>query len=262
MKYYLQSHIVKKGETLKQIAEIYQVPDIEILKHFHYQNVSRDGNHLGTTLLAGQEIFIPDKKDIQEILFKRKRNLNERQQKDQNGLLLPNFHEINQTYTIDIKDIIRDKVNHTEFEILIQYQDKNELNYIFRLSKNNILLNGQKPDLKLYDLALECSSILSHVKVEIDYKGEISGIHNYRKILDKWKNFQQNIHQKYEDELSLNYINEINEILQDREILLEYFRKDIFLQFYFLFILKIIWLENLKMKAGLYMMKFSMKTNT
>lgn len=237
MSFYLKCHIVKKGETLKQIAELYEIPDIELLKYFHYQHAPKDSNHLGTTLFAGQEIFIPDTDDIRTISEKRSFNieLNNIKNQDQikNGNLIPDFRAIDHMYIVEIKDISETKTDHTQFEILLQYVDKNESHYIFKFRKEKILLNGESPELKVYNLASKCTSLFFDVEVGIDKNGLLSHIHNYREIYSKWKTLKQNLCKLYEDALSQQYIDEINTVIENRDILVFYMRKEIFLQFYF-----------------------------
>lgn len=237
MSFYLKCHIVKKGETLKQIAELYEIPDIELLKYFYYQHAPKDSNHLGTTLFAGQEIFIPDKDDIRTILEKRNLNIELNNIKNQdlikNGNLTPGFRAIDHTYIVEIKDISETKTDHTQFEVLLRYVDKNDSHYIFKFRKEKILLNGESPDLKVYNLASKCTSLFCDVEVGIDKNGLLTHIHNYGELYSKWKTLQQNLCNLYEDTLSRQYIDEINTVIENRDLLVFYMGKEIFLQFYF-----------------------------
>ncbi|MEI7488072.1 MAG: LysM peptidoglycan-binding domain-containing protein, partial [Chryseobacterium sp.] len=126
MKLFLRHHIVKKGETLEQIAALYNVPSVEILKYYHYKNVPKDSNHIGHTLFEGQEIFVPESNDIEQILLERKQALENRLEQSnsliKNSSLLPNFTGIDHTYKVKITDFNEDNIeNETEFEIDIQY---------------------------------------------------------------------------------------------------------------------------------------------
>lgn len=240
MKFFLQSHIVKKGETLEQIVALYNVPDIELLKYYHYQNVPKDSNHIGHTLFEEQEIFVPDQKDIEEILLKRKQNLEDKLQKSysflNNSVLLPNFSRIDHTYKvriIDFKENNSESEALTEFEISLHYLGIEEQLHIFRFNKKSFLINGEAPDMKVYELALECSSILFNAELGIDIHGKMISIHNYKFILTNWKQNKQKLLQKYEDINSVNYINEMAETVENKELFQEYFSRDLFLQFYF-----------------------------
>lgn len=236
MSFYLKCHVVKKGETLKQIAELYEIPDIELLKYFHYQHAPKDGNHLGTSLFAGQEIFIPDQEDIRTILEKRNFNITLNNIKHQdlikNGNLVPDFRAIDHAYIVEIKDISETKTDHTQFEVLLRYVDKSDSHYIFKFRKEKFLLNGESPDLKVYDLTSKCTSLFYDAEVGIDKNGLLSHIHNYRELYSKWKTLQQNLCNLYEDPLSLQYIDEINAVIENRDLMAFCMSKEIFFQFY------------------------------
>jgi hypothetical protein len=238
MNFFLQTHIVEKGETLEQIAAMYDVPDLEILKYYHYQNVPKNANHFGTTLLPGQEIFIPDQKEIKKILQIRNKQINEKNFQTnsfiENNLLIPNFSKIDHHFKIDIKDFSDNElINETNIEVHLKYLEKNEQHYIFSYDKKVISANGEQPDLKMYELASKCTTCLFPVELEIDEKGKISNLINYRKILSKWKKIRQNLIHEYQDSYSLDYIDDMNDSMDVREELIETFNQDLFLQFIF-----------------------------
>ncbi|AZA54736.1 LysM peptidoglycan-binding domain-containing protein [Chryseobacterium sp. G0201] len=238
MKLFLRHHIVKKGETLEQIAALYNVPSVEILKYYHYKNVPKDSNHIGHTLFEGQEIFVPESNDIEKILLERKQALENRLEHSnsliKNSSLLPNFTGIDHTYKVKITDFNEGNIeNETEFEIDIQYIGKDDQHHIFKFNKNSILINGEIPDMKAYELALNCSSILFSVELGIDFNGKMADIHNYRVILNKWKENKQRLLQKYEDENSRQYIDKVDIRIESKELLLENLSRELFIQFYF-----------------------------
>ncbi|MFP3590573.1 hypothetical protein [Chryseobacterium sp. SIMBA_038] len=238
MKLFLQHHIAKKGETLEQIAALYNVPTVEILKYYHYQNVPKDSNHLGHTLFEGQEIFVPESHDIEQILLERKQASQNRLEHSnsliKNSSFLPNFIGIDHSYKVKITDFNEGNTeNETEFEVDVQYHGKNEQYHIFKFNKNSILINGEIPDMKAYELALDCSSVLFPVELGIDFNGKIADIHNYRVILNKWKENKQRLLQKYSDENSRQYIDKVDIRMESRELLLKNLRSELFIQFYF-----------------------------
>ncbi len=83
MNFYIKTHIVQKGETLEDIVSQYNIPDVEMLRYFHNQNVPKNHNHIGSIISVGQEIFIPEKTDIEKITAiqnSREKGLLERRQ--------------------------------------------------------------------------------------------------------------------------------------------------------------------------------------
>lgn len=238
MSLFLQTHIVKKGETLEQIAEMYNIPNVEILKYYHYQNVPKNANHLGASLISGQEIFVPDSKEIEKILqIKNKISEEKKFQTNsliENNILLPSFSKINHYYHINIKDLSDDALNHeTKLEVHLKYIGKKDQHYIFSYHKKVLSVNGEEPDLKIYELASECTNCLFPAELEIDEKGFIKNLNNYREILNNWKNIRQKLIHEYQDSYSLDYIDDVNDSMDMREELIENFSRDIFLQFIF-----------------------------
>lgn len=238
MSIFLQTHIAKHGETLEQIAAMYNIPDVEILKHHHYQNVPKNANHLGITLLHGQEIFIPDRKEIENIIAAKKSRLDAKNNQVnsfiENNILLPVFPKVDTHYKVSVKDFTDDILkNETAFEVHLKYLGKKEQYYIFSYHKKIQSVNGEQPDLKVYELALECTEHLFPAALEIDERGKIGNINNYRDILNRWKNNRQNLLQKYHNSGSLEYIDDVNDTMDVREELIEVFCQDVLLQFIF-----------------------------
>lgn len=238
MNIFLQTHIVKKGETLEQIAEMYNIPDITILKDHHYQHMADDSNHLGPTLFAGQEIFIPDQKEIEYYILRKKQVLEERKNRAnhliENGILLPVFNEMDEKIQFIIHDFSDDVLQNTsEFEVRLKYLEKEEQHFIFLYQKKLLTINGEKAEMKAYELALKCSSCLYPAGLEIDAHRKIHDIKNYREILKRWKTAQQNLLKIYTDKNSLAYIEDVNRTIEVKEELIKTYMEDLFLQSYF-----------------------------
>jgi len=238
MKLFLNNHIVKRGETLEEIASLYKIDDIELLRFYHHQNVPKNGNHIGHTVFEGQEIFIPDREDIEEIVSRRKKHFEDKQHQINslilNSTLLPDFNKIRQSYDVKIIDEYEDmSANETEYEVSIQYLGQDEQRYIFRLDRKSILVNGEIPDLKVYQLAMKCSAALFPLEFCISPQGKIVDIHHYRKMVNNWKTIKHKLLQKYEDQYSIRYIDIADFTIENKESLIRHLRRDLFLQFYF-----------------------------
>ncbi|MCS3532583.1 LysM peptidoglycan-binding domain-containing protein [Chryseobacterium sp. JUb7] len=238
MNIFLKTHIVRKGETLEQIAEMYNIPDIKILKDHHYQHVPDDSNHLGHTLFPGQEIFIPDQKVIEDYIFRKKEISEERNSRTnhliENSILTPDFQNSKKQYSVKVTDFTNDILqNETQYITQLQYLGKEENYFIFMYQKKNLTVNGEKPDMKLYELALQCTSVLFPAKLQINSTGTVEGIKNYHEIRNNWASKHQNLLKRYEGSYSLEYMNEINKTIDCYEELVLSFRRDLFLQFFF-----------------------------
>lgn len=240
MDFYIQTHTVKKGENLEIIAEKYNISDVEMLRYYHNQNCSLT-MQIGKTVLPGQEILVPNQKDIDKIIFKRNSLQLEKQNKKINSLenerLLPNFVKLNHVYNIKITDSQKEEKfseNITEFETHLKYVSKdNEGNNIIACHRKNAYINNEIPQLKVYDFALKCASCLNFIEFTIDLRGNIIGIHNQKKILDLWNNDKKKLQQLYEDQYSLRYIEKFDFVIRSQSNLTKHIKRDLFLQFYF-----------------------------
>lgn len=240
MSFYIQTHIVKKGENLEIIAENYNISEVEILRYYHNQNCSLT-MQIGSTVLSGQEILIPSQKDIDQIILKRHSLQLESQNKKINSLenkrLLPNFIKLNHTYSIKITDSQKEEKaseNITEFEVSLKYVSKDsEGNYIISYHRKNTRINNEIPQLKVYEFALKCASCLNFIECTIDLRGNIIGIHNQKKILDLWNNNKKILENLYEDQDSLRYIKKFDFVIRSQSNLMKHLKRDLFLQFYF-----------------------------
>ncbi len=238
MNIFLQTHIVKKGETLEQIAEMYHIPDLNILKDHHYLHTPDDSNHLGPTLFAGQEIFIPDQKEIEYYILKKKQVLEERKNRAnnliENGILLPIFNEMDEKIQFIIQDFSDDILQNTsEFDVRLKYLEKEEQLFTFLYQKKLLTINGEKAEMKAYELALKCSECLYPAGLEIDLNRKIHDIKNYHEILKRWKTTQHDLLKIYTDENSIAYIEEVRRTIEVKNELIKAYQQDLFLQTYF-----------------------------
>jgi hypothetical protein len=57
-----------------------------MLRYFHNQNAPKNSNHIGSVVFAGQEIFRPEKRDVQKIIESQKKIREEKNEQKQNHL--------------------------------------------------------------------------------------------------------------------------------------------------------------------------------
>lgn len=67
MDIFIKTHIVKKGETLEEIAAMYEIPEVAILRDFHNTMVPDIRNCIGREISSGFELFIPQKEDVLKV---------------------------------------------------------------------------------------------------------------------------------------------------------------------------------------------------
>lgn len=231
MTFFIKTHIVKKGETLEKIALQYQIPNVDILRNFHNQNVPQNKNHIGMEITEGQEIFIPQKEDIDRVLERQKIMREQRNENLRNQTIRPTASQYNHYYQTIITEYYQGKEEKISIELEFEYlSSQNLLNPILKYDKKEIKVNDDIPDLKVYDLANKCCSFVYPLEFEIN-KENIVSIASPRELLKKWERKKQEILDEYDDLYVAKYIEQMDyQIRKNMDCILN---KDLFLQFLF-----------------------------
>jgi LysM repeat protein len=237
MNFYIKTHIVQKGETLEDIVSQYHIPDVEMLRYFHNQNVPKNHNHIGSIISVGQEIFIPEKTDIDRLLEAKKKRSEEKEEQQQNHLknkiLYPDALAIKNHYQVKISHSQGSSSEKISFDAYFQYVENTKDNLaVLRYEKENFLINDEKADTKLHDLAIEAIQFLYPLEFTLAQNlAKPFAITNLKEIKARWKNNKEQLLKMYSDSYSLRYINSIDEAID--EGLSKYILNDLFLQFLF-----------------------------
>lgn len=231
MTFFIKTHIVKKGETLEKIALQYQIPNVDILRNFHNQNVPKNQNHIGMEITEGQEIFIPQKEDIDRVLERQKIMRDQRNENLRNQTIRPTVSQYNHYYQTIITECYQEKEEKISIELELEYlSSQNLLNPILKYDKKEIKVNDDIPNLKVYDLAHKCSSFIYPLEFEIN-KENIVSIAYPRELLKTWERKKQEILEEYNDLYAAKYIEQMDyQIRKNMDCILH---KDLFLQFLF-----------------------------
>lgn len=237
MGFFIRTHIVKIGETMESIAESYGIPNVEILRYFHHQNSPKNSNHIGSEVMVGQEIFIPEQRDIENYFLQRK-NIAEKNKENrnfhlQNSNFVPNLKYQNNHYQILITDFSEHKgsENTLEFQGELCYLTQNHIPVLQYHKKNIKVLNGQS-DLKLYDLALEISEQMYPVEFSINPENKsLEAVSNSKFLTQQWYKNKEQLLEKYTDSYSLKYIHFVD--FTRKNAFIDLLKNDLFLQFLF-----------------------------
>ncbi len=235
MSFYVKTHIVKKGETLEDIVSEYNIPDPEVLRYFHNLNSPKDDNHIGSIVFLGQEIFIPEKTDIEKIISGRKKREMLENDSLKNKLLAPNIYAMNQHYKVKIISSSANNLENVEqldFETYIKYYGLKEDLPVLQYKKQNFLINNEESGSKLYDLAIFGTEFLYPVDFSLDLGTfEFQGIINTQDIKSRWNERKKQLRAIYEDSISSHYMKIMDESIN--EDFIKYFINDLFIQFLF-----------------------------
>lgn len=237
MSLYIRTHIVQKGETLEDIVSKYDIPNAEMLRYFHNQNAPKNSNHIGNVVFAGQEIFIPEKTDIDSIIEDQNKKRKEKKQLEQNHLkntiLYPDVFAIKNQCRVTVESSKNDVSEKINFDIYCRYigSDDNSLP-ILEYKKEKYLINDKEPDTKLNDLALEAIQFLYPLEFSLEQNyAKPHIITNLKEIRKRWENLKNKVKISYSDVYSLKYIKVMDEAMN--EGLSKHILNDLFLQFFF-----------------------------
>ena len=237
MSFFIKTHIVQKGETIEDIVSQYKIHNVEMLRYFHNKNCPKDRNHIGSVVFAGQEIFIPEKTDIDSIIEDQNNRRKEKKQLEQNHLkstiLYPDVFAIKNQYVVTVESSKNDVSEKISFNVCCRYIDNDDFNLpILEYKKEKYLINDKEPDTKLNDLALEVIQFLYPLEfsLEQDYAKPYI-ITNLKEISKRWENNKNKVKNSSSDAYSLKYIKVIDEAMN--EGLSKHILNDLFLQFFF-----------------------------
>ena len=237
MSLYIRTHIVQKGETIEDIVSQYNIPNVEMLRYFHNQNCPKDRSHIGSVVFAGQEIFIPEKTDIDSIIEDQNKKRKEKKQLEQNHLkntiLYLDVFAIKKQYRVTVENSKNGVSEKISFDVCCRYIDKDENNLpILEYKKGKYLINDKEPDTKLNDLALEAIQFLYPLEFSLEQNyAKPHIITNLKEIRKRWENLKNKIKNFYSDAYSLKYIKVMDESMN--EGLSKHILNDLFLQFFF-----------------------------
>lgn len=97
----------------------------------------------------------------------------------------------------------------------------------------NYLINNEKPDLVMEQLAEKCRRPLEKLVLVVNSQWEVIGLHNHEAILELWTDVRQRLEEEYTGEIFEKYIQRHEEALLNRDVLLAKLKKDLFITQFF-----------------------------
>ncbi|KMQ67953.1 hypothetical protein ACM39_11510 [Chryseobacterium sp. FH2] len=218
MSLYIKTHTVEKGETLEDIVSRYNIPDLEMLRYFHNQNVPKNSNHIGSVVFAGQEIFIPEKQDIEKIIADRKIRVTEFLDKEQDKRFNQNlkfpFISGNYSYIATLQEEGDNEVD--SFIVQIEWiKTLDELHYL-NITQGEIKTNEDIPN-SIELLASEINKNIYPMSIFVNEKGLIQKADKIHSLRQNWNIKKPDLYEFFPKELGAEMLTKTGEKLSNSE---------------------------------------------
>jgi hypothetical protein len=225
-----RTYAIQKGDTLQKVAQELGIAPQELRRHHNIYCVIPDlieadfPSHLKVLLL-------PPTKD--EVTANSSINIKPRKVSFINGHTLP-FLPAGSKRKYDVHYVLengeeKDTIN---FEATVKWIAVDPKGFHFfeidRLTKTYI--NNSEPDTMLEELAAKTAEILYPLQIIVDHTGKWIDIHNYKQILERWKNKKRQIVDYYEGEVTQIHLEHTEQSLTSKAALNESLRSDLFLR--------------------------------
>jgi len=123
------------------------------------------------------------------------------------------------------------RITHDAFVKTLEV--KNPDLYLVSVILWNFLINNEKPDLVLEQLAEKCRRPLEKLVFYVNSKWQITGLHNYNNIVERWDELKKQLEQEYTGEIFEKYIIKNDLVIRNEKVLLEKLKKDFFIVQFF-----------------------------
>lgn len=230
------TYTIKKGDTLKSIAKDLNL-DIEELKNYHNNKSSLNDRlpfsgipehlkgiiipHEGFGLKNGQEVWLGNGEPIRV------------EQIRYNGDLSCSFFIGNWSYGI-VKTIKNGENTQTiSYTVNLKYYVTDDIRYVSVAMMSDIFINDTEPDLIVDEFAVKCTKVLYPLIVELDRNGTLNTIENHNDILERWKKTKKELSKYYKGEVAEQYLQNFENVIKEKALLLHYLQNDWFFYFYF-----------------------------
>jgi|GEM_PF-2799124 len=125
----------------------------------------------------------------------------------------------------DKNNIIR--ITHDAFVKTLEVKNPNL--YLVSVILWNFLINNEKPDLVLEQLAEKCRRPLEKLVFYVNSKWQITGLHNYNNIVERWDELKKQLEQEYTGVIFERYITRNDLVIRNEQALMERLKRDLFI---------------------------------
>jgi len=152
-----------------------------------------------------------------------------------NTIFSPNFLKLDARYRIKIIHCFENpsnEIHRLDFQASIKYIGNTESGSpLLRYQKEPYKVNDQEPDLKLYDLAIQCTDFIYPIEFSLNAATFPHEIVNLKEIESRWKKTKERIHTIFPDSYSKTYVETMDRAIN--EGLQKYIMRDLYLQLFF-----------------------------
>lgn len=147
------------------------------------------------------------------------------------NILLFALQNMNSKYGVSIHF----EKDHIHYKIKCKYLDQVSDNvFQILLDREQVYINNQEPDIKLYELADQMAKAIYPLILNIDRERAIIAIDNHKEIVARCKETQKRLSQYYVGEYSERYINAFGRQYSNPNILINHIEQELFFKLFFL----------------------------
>ncbi|KIA97028.1 hypothetical protein OA93_15645 [Flavobacterium sp. KMS] len=137
------------------------------------------------------------------------------------GFTLQNFEDDNLISTV-----------HYKVDIVC-IQSYNSSNFSFDINREQVYIDNLAPDLKIEQIADNCSQAIFPIRVKVSEEGDILDIINHNAIKDRWLPIKERLSQYYQGNIISEILLKIESVLVNKKLLTESISKMWFFHLYF-----------------------------
>lgn len=219
MNFYIKTHIVEKGETLELIAKMYHIPEVEMLRNFHNWNVPEIQNSIGHVVLVGQELFIPQKEDIQKIINQRK--VKSQEKSDQRWINILNrdfvfpFERGLHSYLITTQEAEKENTHSFLWEAEHVLQDEQQKLFLLKINQGEVKYNNDLPESTVELMASDINKKLFPIDILVDEAGLIQKIDKISALQQQWSSNKNDLYDFYEGKVGKIILDDVKDKISD-----------------------------------------------
>ncbi|QDP85340.1 hypothetical protein FNJ88_07095 [Chryseobacterium sp. SNU WT5] len=213
-------HIIKKNETLKSIAELYDLSEDE-LKNFHNRNgVPKENILIGIT--TQKELFLPRNAVLDKAKLVKFGNGNRLIFDPKNS-----FYNYGVMITIENEE----RKNEIKYEASVKWlKTENALHY-FEIDRTSKLYINEEEINDIADLlAYKTSKVLYPMQISVDETGKFNSVENLGIFKDRWETIKEEVYKEFEGEIVEDYLLKIEQKIDEPEIISLLIKNDYFIR--------------------------------